>query len=788
MADNKGSDQSNQKKMLLEDRRAAFLTLVDLLKTKKHFFVLTLFFTFSGTILSHCLKVPTFSTSSVLFVQEHPNKNAAELILNQHSSRMARADRIESYVNHLNSDSFLIKVAERIKFHKDFEEMVLVPPAHRSVFGPSYWWAYLSGKLKSDDDENKLLIPNEAIVGFLRQTVKYHFEYSSQFIHIQAITLEANTSRIVANLVAKEFVAITNQSNVLEISEIESFVKEKKEQAQQTVKELDKQLVDFKKANNIISEKAATSSLAHRLSKFDQQIESANLQKLEKEKVLMQIKEGRKRSLSSMIKNGSNQNFANNETAYILQNKIDQLKREKSAFLAQGFSETSWQIQKVNKEIDSNVSRLSKVIESAADFSQLTPQEADQKIKDIKGELQVIVARIKTLKGGRDSLQREVAQMPDLQQEYIQLQNQFKIELENLANLKRKEKELEIQRISFKKEVKVDQFAETPGATPSGSILMKLIFSSLAALFLGLLIILGLESLDPSVKSRQDLLDCGLDFYGEIPMLKTDNKKNQNKIQFGGPKDLVCLNKPDSVESMSFKYIRARIESLRYKENKKCQIITLSSAMHNEGKSFVSANLAISLGQLSRKVLLIDADLRRPSQPSYFNLSTQTGLVDVLTMQRDLQDVLLTHEGSKIDILPAGFSRNNSTELISGQKFRLLLDHLKKSYDYIVIDTPPTFAVVDASIIASLSDIPILVSSYRETRKADLYQAYNDLLQVSYKNVYGLINKAMVSNSRIHYYGYPVRDGGKVLEEENYVKPNDEDAKEFLKKLNKKSS
>ena len=141
-----------------------------------------------------------------------------------------------------------------------------------------------------------------------------------------------------------------------------------------------------------------------------------------------------------------------------------------------------------------------------------------------------------------------------------------------------------------------------------------------------------------------------------------------------------------------------------------------------------------------------------------------------------------------MDILPAGFCGSDSTELIGSSKFRLLLEYLRNEYEYVVVDTPPTFAVVDAAIIAGFADIPVLVSCFRETRKADLHEAYNDLLQVSYKKVYGLINKAIVSNSRIHYYGYPLGKEYSAPVVPTVSHTSDDETKEFLEKLNKKTS
>jgi capsular exopolysaccharide synthesis family protein len=794
MAEDTGQQEKfEDKKQMLEDRKIAFLTTLEVVKTKKHFFVLTVILTLFGTFLGHYLKVSTYQTSSSLFVQNIDQPSAAEYLLNQHVYKLSRVDRIDSYVNHLKSDSFYLKIAESIKFGKDFDRLNLTAPSKKSKLGMQYWKSRLFKKeaeTTSKFREKKLLIPIENVANFLKKTVQYKTDYNSQFIQVIVTTLDPLTSQTIANLIVKEFVVITNQLSINEIVDIEKFVQKKKALTEADVKKFDQELIRFKQKNNIISADATTKSYAERLSSLESQIAAAKLQLDENNKLLKFFSRDRSRALKNIFKEGSKtEGFGQLETSVLLQNKIDQLKRQKSAFIAQGYQEQDWQIQKVNQEIDSNVSRLRKIVNNPSKaIENIDPGKAQEKMQELSAQKRIIKTRIATLEAARKDLQTQVNLMPGLQQQYIKLENQFNLAVENLAGLERKEKELEIQRISHKKEVRVDQLAQLPGPTPKGSLPLKLLFSSLAALFLGIVIVMGLESLDPSVKRRQDLYDCGLDFFGEVPYVENKKipKKRKGRFEFGSPDDLVCKNNPESIESMSFKYMRARIESMKYKDKRSSQVITISSALHNEGKSFVTSNLAISLSQLKRKVILIDADLRRPSISTYFGLSSRSGLVDLLSMKKDLSEVLETEAYPNLHILPAGFSGNDSTELISSQKFRLLLEYLRNEYEYIVIDTPPTFAVVDAAIISSFSDIPILVSSFRSTRKADLYEAYNDLLQVSYKKVFGIINKAIVSNSRIHYYGYPMYTNRTDIA--SFSNEADKETQEFLEKLGKKTS
>jgi len=773
----------------IDDHKAHLLGALDLLKSKRHFFILTVLLTVTGTLMGHYLKVPTFKTTSSLFVQNTNEPGAADYLLNQSAFRLSRYDRIESYVNHLKSDTFYLSVAEKLKFHKEFEQLNLGSPRQKSKLSLEFWKKRLaSDDGSADEPKNTLLTPIENIVGFLKKSVTYESDFTSQFIQVHVKTLDARTSQLVANVLAQEFVTLTNSHSSDELKEIEDFVVKKTLETEDIVKALDKNLIQFKQKNNIVSADETTKSLAERLTNLESEIETAKLKKEGNLKLIRLFRKGRKEDLNQTITSGSSSTGSRDIAAQtLIQNRIDQLKRQKSAFVAEGYSATSFQIKELDTEIDKSVAQLKSILTGGFDYSnRMSASDAENKIQELSDENRVLTTKISTFRRARESLQSQIDLMPAIQQEFIRLQNQFKLEVENLAALERKSKELEIQRISQKKEVRMDQLAPLPGPTARGSLVLKLLFSGFASIFFGLLIVIGIETLDPSIKRRQDLFDCGVEFFGEIPVGVPTGSQNKSKMDFGSPEDLVCLNKPDSIESMSFKYMRARIESMRYKQKKNCQVICVSSALNDEGKSYISANLAISLSQLKRKTILIDADLRRPSQTAFFGLSAQSGLVDLLEMKKDLDDVLARDRTPNLDILATGSSNHNATELVGGQKFRLLLDHLRTEYEYIVIDTPPTFAVVDPAIVASLSDIPILVASYRETRKVDYNMAYNDLLQVSYKKVFGIINKAIVSNSRIHYYGYPLQNGDDTYNANITMSSgSSEEAAEFLKKLGK---
>ncbi len=772
-----------------EDRQYALKNLLNILKQKKHFFILTVFLACSGTFLGHFFKVQTFTASAILFIEPEDEISAAEFLLNKNAS-YNQNQRLDKYINYLSSDSFFMDVAQKIKFSDEINSLNLIAPHKKSKLSLQYWTKYFFededlNNSEIQDREDELLVPIEGITSFLRGTISIQYEYHSPFITIQAKTLDPVTSRVIANLVATEFTNLTNDHSISEIHDIETFIQNEKSKTELAIRELDKKLIEFKQKYNIISSEQSSDNLATRLNNIDSEIQISKLKEKENQKILKLLKTQRKQSLNKIFNNEvSNSDFASAETSFILQKKIDQLKNEKSTYLSQGLSEDHWRLKRINSEINTTVQRLKKItLENENTIGEIDPDRVRLRILETEETLKGIKARVTTLQTAKKELAKEIETLPSIQQNYLQLENQFKIEVETLSSLEKRLKDLEIQKISTKKKVKIDQVAKTSLATPKGSLLAKLTFSSIIAIFLGFLIVLSIEAIDPKVKRRKDLYDCGMEFLGEIPKTETSAlKKSAKKVQFGSPKDLICKHKPDSIEAVAFKYIRARLESYLYKNKKKSLVLSITSSTHDEGKSFVTANLAYSLAQLDKKVVIVDADLRRPSQSAFFGISSRKGLTDLMSMNIDLKDILIKDEHPNLDILPAGFTGDESTELLSNNKFRLLIEFLSERYDYVLIDTPPIFAVVDAAVIASYSDIPILISNYNKTRKTDLYESYNELLQLSYKEVYGIINRSTVSNSKIHYYGYPTLKAKDDIKPP-YAKRNSEEENEFLKKL-----
>lgn len=170
--------------------------------------------------------------------------------------------------------------------------------------------------------------------------------------------------------------------------------------------------------------------------------------------------------------------------------------------------------------------------------------------------------------------------------------------------------------------------------------------------------------------------------------------------------------------SESFKSLRTNIQFCG--NNLKC--IALTSCMPNEGKSIVSVELALSFADIGKKVLLIDADMRKSIMHTRYNFQPLCdGLSQYLTGQADIRDIICETQNDNLFIIPCGLFPPNPVELLAGENFKNLISTLREQYDYIIIDTPPLGAVIDAAVISTVCDgVALVIALDKVSRKIAL--------------------------------------------------------------------
>jgi capsular exopolysaccharide synthesis family protein len=214
---------------------------------------------------------------------------------------------------------------------------------------------------------------------------------------------------------------------------------------------------------------------------------------------------------------------------------------------------------------------------------------------------------------------------------------------------------------------------------------------------------------------------------------------------------LVALS-PRSIAAESIRTLRTALHfGLAGREVK---AIVVTSPSPGDGKSTVASNLAIALAQADQRVLLIDADLRKPTQHLIFEASAARGLGSVLTDRRPIEEAIIPGVVDGLDLLPCGPLPANPVELLNNGFFAELLDKLRERYDRIIIDSPPVMPVADARVIAALGDATILVlRAERSTRRIGL-AASNELWRVRASRIGVVVNGVPVRKQGSYGSGY----------------------------------
>ena len=314
------------------------------------------------------------------------------------------------------------------------------------------------------------------------------------------------------------------------------------------------------------------------------------------------------------------------------------------------------------------------------------------------------------------------------------LYNTLKIEVDNmrtlLAFLISKQNETQVSaRISGQRtsNIRIVDKALVPGTPVSPNVKKNLLMALLMGMFLGLGLAFAVEFMDTSIKSPEDIEKLvNLPSLGIVPSFSADNPQKNLYLDYYtyGPKDkelkaqtkeiekspieLINHYYPNLAVSEAYRTIRTSI-LFSHTDRDAFKVITFTSAFPQEGKSTTTSNIAVSFAQLGDKVLLIDADLRRPRLHRIFKQRNLQGLSNLLTGRTQLKDAIQKTFVENLWLLSSGPIPPNPAELLNSSKMRQLLGQLKENFNYVFIDSPPMLFVSDAAILGSMSDSTVIV-------------------------------------------------------------------------------
>ncbi len=226
--------------------------------------------------------------------------------------------------------------------------------------------------------------------------------------------------------------------------------------------------------------------------------------------------------------------------------------------------------------------------------------------------------------------------------------------------------------------------------------------------------------------------------------MRKNNRSRTNRL-------LITQMNPRSPISEQYRTVRTNLQFAAVDDALQSLLITSSNM--DEGKTMTAANLAIVYAQQGKKVLLIDADLRKPTIHYSFRLDNLRGLSSLLVGETTLADTIASSSIDHLDLIPCGPVPPNPSELLASQKMKLLLEEVKAEYDIVIFDTPPVLAVADAQILANIVDGSILVIRSGQTEVEAAIKA-KEALEPAQAKLLGTILNDHEKTADDYYYYY----------------------------------
>lgn len=379
------------------------------------------------------------------------------------------------------------------------------------------------------------------------------------------------------------------------------------------------------------------------------------------------------------------------------------------------------------------------VAEAAAKYTNEHPV-----MQQMNAQLGAINKRIAELDG---TLKR----LPELQRQYLQLFREVEVKQQLYTGLFNSYQQLRIAKAGEIGNVRIVDTAVEPIEPIKPKKLQILILSVFLGGFLGTLLALLRNMLRSGIKdSSQIENELDLPVYATVPRSPVQESRiNILKKKKNIP--ILAVKNSDDIAIESLRSMRTAIHfALSSARN---NLITISGPAPEVGKSFISINLATILAQSDKRVLIIDADLRRGYLHKYFNLDTQPGLTELLNGQQSLDTVIRHTEVPGLSVISRGKSPANPSELLSSNQFKNLLEQMSEKFDHVIIDTPPVLAVTDGIIISQYTGVNLVIARYAKTQMKELELTLNRFEQAGVK-VNGFILNDIQRSSAGYGYGY----------------------------------
>lgn len=364
-----------------------------------------------------------------------------------------------------------------------------------------------------------------------------------------------------------------------------------------------------------------------------------------------------------------------------------------------------------------------------------------------------LMEKKKTLQEEKAKLNKRVSSMPSTQQEVLRLSRDVESGRAVYLQLLNRQQELNIAKSSAIGNVRIIDQAITEPKPIQPKSLMVVAVGILAGLFISIGIVLIKVYLRRGIESPEQLEEMGINVYASVPVSEWLTKNSSKiKLKKNESEKLLAIENPADLAVEAIRSLRTSLHFAMMEA--KNNVLMISGASPNAGKTFISTNLSATIASTGKKVLFIDADLRKGYVHKMLGGQNIHGLSDVLSGQSSVESVIERIPSAEFDYIGRGQVPPNPAELLMHRRFEALLKWASDNYELVIIDTPPILAVTDAAIIGRYAGTTLLVARFEENTAKEIAVSVKRFEQ-SGVLVRGCILNGVVKKASSYYgYGY----------------------------------
>jgi len=599
-------------------------------------------------------------------------------------------------------------------------------------------------------DNHNEMVSVPALADILANIVKIDQKRGLDVVDIVVESPSRFEAMMIANLYSTVYQRYSLELSREELTTLTRYLQEEKENKFKDLAKSETELEDYQKNGGLILLDAQVKNIVENISNLEAEKNAASIEMNSKEEEYSSLKTEIDRIDPTLV------DFMNGkiDESYIqeIQAKIAELesKRDIEASIPQDESLKQKTLDEYNKKIDPLKATFNQKIEVLkTSLYSNTPEDrriVAQKLLEANVGVQSYKAKVNTLSKMLSKYEDQFSKLPTQSIEYAKLERNRKATEKLYLILEEKYQEAKInERIKLGTVLVI-----APGVMASKPSKPN----RLLIVFLG--VMLGLAGsvsfafarnyLDHTVKSPDEIENRGISVLSWIPVIE--------ELKAGGQNEFIVANKPKSPGSEAFKALRTRLQYAKLEETP-IKIILMTSSVPSEGKTTISLNVAGSLAQMDKKVLLLDCDLRKPRIHNIFSFDRYPGLSDYLFSNASLEEITRDTKIENLKVITSGTIPPNPSELLSSKQMKDFLDKMRGIYDFIIIDSPPYISVTDAEILFRISDGTILVLRAGKTPADAFFRTCDKLMKLNSHNFLGVVfNNFSYKSSYGYYYNY----------------------------------